>query len=128
MAAGVELREKRLEQMAQLLRLQSHSAIVHPDLRAVVLAQSRRQLDGTAVGSELDRVGQQVNQDRADLVGVNFKCAQFSRQFCLKLDVASVREEPDLIDNPVDQIRQCDRAAFQRFCGNSRREARSACS
>ena len=73
MAAGVELREKRLEQVAELLRFQADSAIIHHDFRDVGLAQSGRQLDGAAVRSELDRVGEQVDQDRADLVGVDLE-------------------------------------------------------
>ena len=128
MAAGIELREKRLEQVAQLLRFQADAAIVHHDFRDVGLAQSRRQLDGAAVGSELDRVGQQVDQDRADLVGVNFKCAQVIRQPRLELDVASVREEPDLVGDPVDQVGQIRPVCVPAFFGNPRREARSVCS
>ena len=76
MPAGVELGEERLEQVLERLGLQADAAILDHDLRLVRRVEPGRQLDLAAVGRELDRVGQQVDQDRADLVGVDLERPQ----------------------------------------------------
>ena len=84
--AGIELGEERLEQVLERLRFQADSAILDDDLRLVGAVSRGRQLDLAAVGSELDRVGQQVDQDRADLVGVDLERPQVIGQLDLELD------------------------------------------
>ena len=127
MAAGVELREERLEQVLERLGFQADAAILDHDLRLVRRVQPGRQLDLAAVGRELDRVGQQVDQDRADLVGVDLERPQVVGQLDLELEVAGVDERTDLVDDPVDQLGEVDRAGAAGSCGNPRRGAGSAC-
>ena len=84
--AGVELGEERLEQVLELLEVPGRRLDPHHDLRLIRLGQPRRQLDRAAVGRELDRVGQQVDQDRADLVGVDLEGPQVVGQLGLELE------------------------------------------
>src|SRR5271167_4277372 len=106
MAAGVELSEKRLKQMLERRRFQTDAAIVDLDQSNVGRAQARHQLDRAAVWRELERVGKQVDEDRAQLVGVDFKNAQIVGRPDLELEPPGMQERPDLIGDSLDHLGQ----------------------
>ncbi len=91
-AAGIELREERLEEVRNRLRLEAHAPILHDDLGLVRHMESSRQLDLPSVRRELDGVGQEINQDRADLVRIDLECTQVRGRDDVDVDSSGVQE------------------------------------
>ena len=106
---GSSSREKRLKQVIECLRLQSDAAIFDADLACVRAASERRDFDQTAVRRELDRVGEQVDEDRADLVGVDLERAEIVGHIGREPEIARHGERPDLVEDSVDQLAKIHR-------------------
>src|SRR5438309_1434838 len=79
-------------------------AVLDDDLRLVPSGQAGHQLDLAAIGRELDRVGQQIHQDRTDLVGVDLEATQILRHLDLEADLPGMHEGTDLVDHLPDQV------------------------
>src|SRR5262245_28772208 len=112
MAAGIELREERLEQVAKCLWFQADATIANLDVRAPVGGQPRIELDRASVGRELDGVGQQIDEHRAELVRVNHEPSQILVEVCAKMELANQDERADLVNHPFEELHKLDRAAL----------------
>src|SRR5262249_8329151 len=113
MSAGIELGEKRLKQVSQGLGFHSDALILDLDLTAVGAGSARGDLDQPAVGRELDRVGEKVDEDRADLVGVDLEFAKVAGKVGGNPQVAHHGQRPNLVDDAVDQLAKVDRVALE---------------
>ena len=111
--ARVELGEERLEQVLQRVGFQADAPILHLDGGLVAVGEVGGELDPPVVGRELDGIGQQVDEHRADLVGVDLERAQVGRHLDLEVELSGIHEWPDLIDDTPEQLDEIGRAALE---------------
>ena len=62
------------------------------------------QLDLTRIGREFDRVGEQIDQDRGDLIRVDVEIPEILGLLDLQEEPTYMEERPDLVDHPLDQV------------------------